>query len=253
MLSTRDRAPRTLKGVMKTLMPTTVNKHRVIAQMFMTLKKRYDPREPEPRPVFEQFLYAICREGATREQADRAFQVLQEHFFDWNEVRVSSAREVEEALADIPDAENRANRLISFLQEVFETTFSFDLEPLHKKGLKQAAKQLSRFQAANDYSVSWVVQQSLGGHAIPLDAPSLKILRRLGLVEDDHHDLETLRSSLEHLIPKARGGLFVELVSAIAHDTRWAEDPRSPLRALLQDDEEENGVVERPSSRPKPR
>src|SRR5438105_2507614 len=92
MLSTRDRAPRTLKGVMKTLMPTTVNKHRVIAQMFTTLKKRYDPREPEPRPVFEQFLYAICREGATREQADRAFQVLQEHFFDWNEVRVSSAR-----------------------------------------------------------------------------------------------------------------------------------------------------------------
>ena len=162
-------------------MPTAVNKQRVIAQMFTTLKKRYDPREPEARPVFEQFLYAILREGATREQADRAFHNLQEIFFDWNEVRVSSAREVEEALGDMSDAENRANRLISFLQEVFETTYSFDLEPLHKKGLKQAAKQLSRFQAANDYSVSWVVQQSLGGHAIPLDTPSLKVLRRFGL------------------------------------------------------------------------
>src|SRR5207302_613932 len=173
------------KRSVMTAMPTTVNKQRVIAQMFTTLKKRYDPREPEARPVFEQFLYAILRESATREQADRGFHNLQEIFFDWNEVRVSSAREVEEALGDMPDAENRANRLISFLQEVFETTFSFDLEPLHKKGLKQAAKQLSRFQAANDYSVSWVVQQSLGGHAIPLDTPSLKVLRRFGLIDDD--------------------------------------------------------------------
>src|SRR5438132_3845460 len=234
-------------------MPTTVNKQNVVAQILTKVKKRYEPREPEARPVFEQFLYAICREGATREQADRAFQNLQESFFDWNEVRVSSAREVEEALGDIPDAENRANRLISFLQEVFETTFSFDLEPLQKKGLKQAAKQLSRFQAANDYAVSWVVQQSLGGHAIPLDTASLRVLRRLGLIEDDHVDLETLRASLEHLVPKSRGSLFVEILSAMAHDTRWEEDPRSPFRALLQDDDEEAAVAERPSGRPKPR
>src|SRR5438132_5696974 len=177
----------------------------------------------------------------------------QESCFYWNEVRFSSAREVEDALGDIPDAENRANRLISFLQEVFETTFSFDLEPLQKKGLKQAAKQLSRFQAANDYAVSWVVQQSLGGHAIPLDSASLRVLRRLGLIEDDHVDLETLRASLEHLVPKSRGSLFVEILSAMAHDTRWEEDPRSPFRALLQDDDEEAAVAERPSGRPKPR
>ena len=41
--------------------------------------------------------------------------------------------------------------MAAFLQEVFETTFSFDLEGLQKKGLKQAAKQLGRYQAADDY------------------------------------------------------------------------------------------------------
>src|SRR5262249_19589492 len=149
------------------------------------------------------------------------FQALQNHFFDWNEVRVSSVREIEEALGDIPDAELRANRLISFLQEVFETTYSFDLEALHKKGLKQAAKQLARYQAANDYAIAWVIQQSLGGHAIPLDSPSLRVLRRLGLLDEDVEDMEAVRTSLEHLIPKARGPLFTELMSALAHDTGW--------------------------------
>src|SRR5439155_10868311 len=100
----------------------------------------------------------------TRDQADRAFRGLREQFFDWNEVRVSSGREVEEAIADLPEAEPRAERLISFLQEVFEADFSFDLEGLRKKGLKEAAKQLATYQAANDYVVAWVVQQSLGGH-----------------------------------------------------------------------------------------
>ena len=235
-------------------MPTTTNKQRVLTQIFTTLKKRYDPGEPEPWPVLEQFLYAVCREGAARAQADRSFRNLQERFFDWNEIRVSSPREVEEALGNISDAENRANRLISFLQEVFETTFSFDLESLHKKGLKQAAKQLSRYQAANDYAVSWVIQHSLGGHAIPLDAPSIRVVRRLGLIDGNEGDLEALRTSLEHLIPKSRGPLFTELISAMAHDPSWEEQ----FNGLVPEcsDSEDNGttaaLAER-INRPKPR
>src|SRR4051794_18585598 len=106
-------------------MPTTTNKQRLLSQLFTVLKKRYEPADQESRPVFEQLLYAVCREGATREQADRAFKTLRERFFDWNEIRVSSTREIEESIADLPQADERAQRLVSLLQEVFETTFSF--------------------------------------------------------------------------------------------------------------------------------
>src|SRR5262249_61349636 len=194
-------------------MPAITNKQRQLNQLFSAFKKGHDAPESEALPVLEQFVYGACREGATREQADRAFQTLREQFFDWNEVRVSSAREVEEALSDLPEAEPRAERLISFLQEVFEADFSFDLEGLRKKGLKEAAKQLARYQAANDYVVAWVVQHSLGGHAIPLDVPTLRTARRLGLIDGDADDTEAARSSLEHLVPKAKGALLCDLVS----------------------------------------
>jgi endonuclease III len=209
------------------VMPTTINKQRQVVNIFSSLAKGKHA-EPEPRPVLEQFLYAICREGVTREQADRAYRVLREKFYDWNEVRVSSTRELAEALAALPDAEQRAQRLVDFLQEVFETTFSFDLESLQKKGLKQAAKQLARYQAANDYAVAWVTQQSLGGHAIPLDAPAMRVLRRLGMLEGDTPDMEALRASIEHHIPKARGWLFSDLISALAEDHCWDGDPDCP-------------------------
>lgn len=206
-------------------MPTTTNKQRILTQVFGTLRKRYEPGEPKTRPVFEQFVYAVLREGATREQADRAYSTLQERFFDWNEVRVSSPKEVEEALADLPAAELRASRLISLLQEVFETTFSFDLESLQKKGVKQAAKHLSRYQAASDFTAAWIVQQSLSGHAVPVDEPTRRVAQRLGLVDAGQEDPEALRASLEHLVPKARGALFGELISALADELCIEDEP----------------------------
>jgi endonuclease-3 len=240
-------------------MPTATNKQRLLTQLFNTLSKRYGAEAGDDRPVLEQFIYGICREGTTRERADQAYKVLQERFFDWNEIRVSSVRELEEALSDLPDAESRAQRLIRFLQEVFEKRFSFDLEDLHKKGLKVAAKQLSGFEAANEYVGAWVVQQSLGGHAIPLDPPTLRCARRLGLVDHGVADPEALRASLEHLVPKARGPLFVDLISRLAEECCWEEDPSCvscPLSGECPTAHElgRNGApTTGRSSRPKPR
>jgi endonuclease-3 len=216
--------------VIDTIMPTTTNKQRLLTQILAHLPKGARSSQDgralrDGLSVLEQFLYALCREGTTREQADRAFLTLRERFFDWNEVRVSSLRELAEAFEGLPDAEARAQRVIDFLQEVFETTFSFDLESLHKKGLKQAAKQLSRYQAANDYSVAWVIQQTLGGHAVPLDEPTLRVLRRLGLIDEESDNLEALRASIEHHIPKAKGPLFNDLISSLADEVCLEDEP----------------------------
>src|SRR5437868_12834856 len=135
-------------------MPAVTNKQRVLNQIFNVWKKAGEPEPPQNLPVLEQFIYGLCREGTALDLADQAFGRLRDRFFDWNEIRVSSTRELEEVFAELPDAESRAARLISFLQEVFETTSSFDLESLHKKPLKQAAKQLSRYQAASDFVVA---------------------------------------------------------------------------------------------------
>jgi endonuclease III len=239
-------------------MATAVNKQRVLTHVYTLLKNRYGLSTPEARPVLSQFVYALCREGATREQADRAFRYLHDRFFDWNEVRVTSARELEEALSDLPDAEQRAQRLISFLQEVFETTFSFDLEFLHKKGVKQATKQLLRYQAASDFVVAWVTLYTLGGHSIPLDGPILRVLRRLGLIDAHQEDGEALRASLEHLIPKVRGPLIGELVSGVADEFCWEDDPNCaacPLGTSCPTGQEaaRSTVSSGRGTRPKPR
>jgi endonuclease III len=193
-------------------MPAITNKQQILATALTALRKKFPPPpEPPKRPILEEVVYAICREGVTSAVADDAFGRLKAAFYDWNEIRVSSVQEVADILGRIPAAGDRAKRIIDFLQEHFERTYSFDLEDLEKKGLKQAAKQLARYKdkGVNDFVVAWVTQRSLGGHAIPLDGPSLRVLVRLGVADPDD-DPETVRASVEHYIPKAKGYEFTE-------------------------------------------
>ncbi len=242
-------------------MPTTVVKQRLVSQLLSAWRKAAESK-PEERPVLEQFVYGICRENATPEQADQAYRYLREKFFDWNEIRVSSVRELEEAFEGMPQAELRGQRIISFLQEVFEKEFSFELEDLGKKGLKNAAKGLSRYQASNDYVASWVVQRSLGGHALPLDSATLRCVRRLGLIDGGVEDLEAARASLEHLVPKAKGPQATDNLSLIALEHCHEEGPRCSSCPMASECSyaQEHGVESVPvaassgrAHRPKPR
>jgi len=216
-------------------MATTMNKQRLVNQIFSQLEGACGSEECPPRSVLEEFVYAILREGHTRAAADQAFDCLRKSFFDWNEVRVSMAEELVAVIGPwITDAERRAQRIIDLLQEVFESTFSFDLEGLDKKGTKQAGKALSRYQAATAYTIAWVTQRNLGGHALPLDDASIRCLRRLKLVEDGQTDLEVIRTALEHQIPKSKGSQFVDLLSHLSKEHCWEEDPdcpRCPLKS----------------------
>jgi endonuclease-3 len=214
-------------------MATTINRQRILSRLLES--PMGESHEPESLPVLEQFIFALCRENATDEQARLAYNNLKTKFFDWNEVRVSSVRELEEAMAGLADAESRAQRLISFLQEVFETKFSFDLEDVQKKGLKQGSKQIMRYGSANDYVGAWVTQRTLAGHAIPLDAPTLRCARRIGLVDATSEDVEAARATLEHVIPKAKGPQFTDAISNLAEKVCWEEEPNCPTCPLNAD------------------
>src|SRR4051794_33323713 len=69
----RPRRPRAIPNGVETLMATTVNKQRLVNQLLSQAKKAaaQDPSRTA-RPVLEEFVYALCRENASREQADRA-------------------------------------------------------------------------------------------------------------------------------------------------------------------------------------
>jgi len=222
-------------------MPAITNKQQLLTQAQNLLKKRFPlpVAEPagEPRPLLEELIYAACRENSTPADADAGYARLRKAFIDWNEVRVSTVQEVADVLRPLPGSGTRAKHIIGLLQEVFEDKYSFDLSELSKKGLKDTARKLRFYkEGVNDYSVAWVTQRSLGGHAVPLDEATLRVLRRLGVIDEvDPDSLEAVRGSVEHVIAKPRGPEFTDLMSVHAKELCTEKDPNCPACPLKTD------------------
>ena len=172
-----------------------------------------------------------ARQAADRytAEADEAFTRLRNAFVDWNEIRVSTVQEVADVLRPLPQAGPRAGWIIGVLQAVFELNYSFEIGDMEKKGLKnatkqisryfnakdletkglkQAAKQISRFKQVNDFAVAWVVQRSLGGHAIPVDKGTMGALFVLGIVSESEAQ-SCLKQAKNELVRRVRGQFTV--------------------------------------------
>ena len=204
-------------------------KAQMLNEVHTLLKKRYklEPRS-ERLPLLEAVVYGICHEGATREQANQALNRFRDQFFDWNEVRVSSIDEIKGILAGQSDAESRASALRRFLRQLFEKEYKFEIEGLAKKPLRESVKALEFYEAmSSDYVLATVIQQALGGHAIPVDSSIRRALIRLGIGDEETPE-EALRSLLERAVPKNRGTEFADLMEELTHDTCVEGPPDCP-------------------------
>ena len=78
------------------------NRANLIANLYKVLKKEYQPvLPPSNRTVIENAIYGCCLEDSTYEGADEAFAKLHENYFDWNEVRVTTAAELAQTMKSL--------------------------------------------------------------------------------------------------------------------------------------------------------
>jgi endonuclease III len=181
------------------------NRAALVNKALKVVKKHYKPAAPpKDRSLLEHLVFACCAENSTYEAADRVFQTLATDYYDWNEVRVSTVRELGEACKGLNDPADAATRIKRVLQSVFETHYSFDLEPLKKQNIGAAVKQIEKYNGSSPFVVAWVTQQALGGHSIPTNQGLLESLRIVGVITDAEASKGVV-PGLERTVPKSKG------------------------------------------------
>jgi hypothetical protein len=125
-------------------------------------------------------------------------------YYDWNEVRVSTVRELADVCKPLNDPNEAATRIKRVLQSVFETHYSFDLEPLKKQNIGVAVKTIEKYNGSSPFVVAWVTQQALGGHSIPTNQGLLESLRIVGVITDAEA-AKGVVPGLERTVPKSKG------------------------------------------------
>ena len=109
-------------------------------KLYKVLKKHYKPVTPPMRTVMEHLLYACCLENSKYDAADEAFAKVQQSYFDWNEIRVTTIAELAEVMSGLSDPLAAAANFKRGLQGVFESHFAFDIEYLKKQTLGKSEK-----------------------------------------------------------------------------------------------------------------
>jgi len=211
---------------------TTVSRTAQFVKVHKVLKKYYRPTPLNSgRTVVEHLLFACCLEDAHHDAAEEAFAALVHTFFDWNEVRVTSISELSEVMACLPDPRLAANRIKRVLHAIFEATFNFDLEDLRKKNLGPTVEWLEKLDGPTRFTVAYVVQAALSGHAIPIDSGTMAALHVLDLVTDKDVAAGVV-PGLERAVAKSKGIEFGSVLHELGAD--YSANPYSPhVRQIL--------------------
>lgn len=214
------------------------NRAALINKVLKVVKKHYKPAAaPKDRSLLQHLLFACCLENSPHEPAEKVFQSLITDYFDWNEVRVSTIRELAEALKPLNDPQDAATRLKRVLQSVFETHYSFDLEPMKKQNIGQAVKTLEKYNGSTPFIVAYVTQHALGGHAIPINQGLLESMRIVGVVSDAEAAKGTV-PGLERIVPKSKGaevGSMLHLLGVEMHRSPYGPTIRKLLLEIEPD------------------
>jgi len=181
------------------------NRAALINKTIKLVKKNYTAVAPnKQRSVLEHLLFACCLENTAHDVADQVFESLARDYFDWNEVRVSSIRELAEAFKPLNDPEDSAKRVKRALQSVFESLYSFDMEPLKKQNIGKSIQQLTQYKGTTPFIVAYVTQNGLGGHSIPVNNGLLEAMRIVRVISDGEAEKSTV-PGLERVVQKSKG------------------------------------------------
>ena len=208
------------------------NRTQLINKLFKVAKKHFTPVAPvSTRNVLEHILYGCCLENSRYVAADESFARMEETYFDWNEVRVTTTRELAELLKGVADPEATAKSIKKTLHGVFETYYKFDLDFLKKENLRKTVQQFEKFRGVKPFVVAYAAQVALGGHSIPLDGAAMQLMFVLGIVSESEAAKGRV-PGLERTIAKNKGIEFASVVHQLA-----AEFYKSPnnkdIRAII--------------------
>lgn len=183
----------------------TPNRSALIGRTLKVLRKHYKPVvQPKDRSVLEHLLFACLLEDSPQESAEQVFTALKQDYFGWNEVRVSTIRELTDALKQLVNPPESAARLKQTLHSVFESVYEFDIETLKKQNIGQAAKHLQKYNGTTPFAVAYVTQNALGGHSIPLNRGAMITLHTVRVVSDDEFSKGVV-PGLERAVSKNKG------------------------------------------------
>jgi endonuclease III len=143
-------------------------------KQFTTLMKRLGPVEPPDFPDADDpiavMVLSFLMWESTTDKALTAYNALQRHVVDFNDLRVCMPQELVELIGlRYPRALDRCQRLRATLRDVYSREHVVSLNGIHKLGKREIRRYIESLEGMVPYVANRVLLLSFQVHAIPVD------------------------------------------------------------------------------------
>ena len=210
-------------------------KTRSVKRYLRALEKKHKPGyPPETLNVLEKLLLQFLTFHAPQTNALKALRRLKEVFVDWNDVRVSSIREIAAVLEEHRLDTELAYPVKEILGEVFHFGHGLSLEFLLEEEPDRARRYLSRFKTMPNWLATYLLDVMALDSTVPLDPHTSRVCQRLGLF-GRKSSIQTRRSTLSSIVSDADVLRFHHLLVEHGKKTCREREPRCDICALSRD------------------
>jgi hypothetical protein len=184
-----------------------------IQKFYRSLKRRGPKvKKVEYDDITESLVHAGVLEHMSESATKAAFKRFDEHFVDFNDMRVSRPEEIVDMLGqDGEDARKAGASVVCILASIFRKYNNVNLDSLRKLGKRQARVVLEKFDGVSRFCVDYCMLTALQGHAIPLTEAMVKYLWDNGLVHSEAQ-LDEIEGFLTRQISAANAYEFYALL-----------------------------------------
>ncbi|KPJ55813.1 MAG: hypothetical protein AMS16_03590 [Planctomycetes bacterium DG_58] len=182
---------------------------RVLAILERHLGRRRRRRRPDP---LETLLHAVLAGDGNDLLAAKKLEELREELVDWNEFRVTTPRGIEELIAPLPDAAEKALLLKRILQKLFLERHSLTLAHFKRFGQTRLWEELDTFGGLTQPMKARVLLKAFDFNVLPVTADIERLTKRVGLI-DNYLTRDKVAEALGEILPPKRIYSFYHLMS----------------------------------------
>ena len=177
---------------------------KIIRKLLGSMPKAKGPQAAADEELVPILIMAVLTAEAPRKAAQKALEAFQSEFVDYNELRVSPAKEIADRMGkNFPLAREKGDTLSRVLNAVFDKTSSMTMEYMKDMSKKDLRRHLAEV-GLSPYSVAYVMLMGFGNHAVPLDMTLLDLLKMKETVHPNS-EIEDAQGFLERAIGSKEG------------------------------------------------
>lgn len=160
-----------------------------VLKMIQSLEKIYGvPQKPKAKvPIVDQIVIHVMAHQEKEEDVQKAYESLVQEFVDWNEVRVSHPREIQEIIEPYlkKQINEKAHKIKDILYQIFNFYNRLDLEFLWDKDFSEIQKLIQHIHGLGQEFLAKFICYIYFQEDAPLSPAFFRIGKRMNLWEEN--------------------------------------------------------------------